>query len=109
MASVVREAGVGIATVFRHFPTETEPVDAVFIGRRDAYTAAVTAALKRNYGDGGASMGSTGKGRKRRADSTHGADAPSRSCTSRQVDVTSDAECMSNASLSRHPQRRGTA
>lgn len=45
MASVAREAGVGIATMFRRFPTKEELVDAVFIDRMTAYADAVTAAL----------------------------------------------------------------
>ncbi|MDX2933280.1 TetR/AcrR family transcriptional regulator [Streptomyces ipomoeae] len=45
MASVAREAGVGIATMFRRFPTKEELVDAVFSDRMDAYADAVTVAL----------------------------------------------------------------
>ncbi|MET9087667.1 helix-turn-helix domain-containing protein [Streptomyces sp. NPDC004237] len=45
MASVAREAGVGIATMFRRFPTKAELVDAVFIDRMDAYFEAVAIAL----------------------------------------------------------------
>ncbi|MFD6171648.1 TetR/AcrR family transcriptional regulator [Streptomyces coeruleorubidus] len=45
MASVAREAGVGIATMFRRFPTKEELVDAVFSDRMDAYADAVAAAL----------------------------------------------------------------
>ncbi|WP_330340260.1 TetR/AcrR family transcriptional regulator [Streptomyces sp. NBC_00557] len=45
MASVARETGVGIATLFRHFPTKEDLVAAVFAGRMDAYADAVTAAL----------------------------------------------------------------
>jgi AcrR family transcriptional regulator len=45
MASVAREAGVGIATVFRHFPTKEELVAAVFSDRMDAYADAVAVAL----------------------------------------------------------------
>ncbi|ADP78978.1 TetR/AcrR family transcriptional regulator [Pseudofrankia inefficax] len=45
MASVAREAGVGIATMFRRFPTKEELVAAVFADRMDAYVAAVAAAL----------------------------------------------------------------
>lgn len=45
MASVAREAGVGIATLFRRFPTKEELVAAVFADRMDAYVDAVTAAL----------------------------------------------------------------
>ncbi|MGP4011444.1 TetR/AcrR family transcriptional regulator [Streptomyces sp. 4N124] len=46
MASVAREAGVGIATMFRRFPTKEELVDAVFIDRMDAYADAVAVALE---------------------------------------------------------------
>lgn len=105
---MAREAGAGIAIAFRHSPTRTELADAIFIDHRDAYAAAVTAALERIYMPP-MSTGSTEKGRKRRAGSARAVDGPSLSHISRQVDVTSDAECMSNASLSRHPQRRGTA
>ncbi|MBD9724193.1 TetR/AcrR family transcriptional regulator [Streptomyces caniscabiei] len=45
MASVAREAGVGIATMFRRFPAKAELVDAVFIDRMGAYADAVTTAL----------------------------------------------------------------
>ncbi len=45
MASVAREAGVGIATMFRRFPTKEELVDAVFSDRMQAYADAVTAAM----------------------------------------------------------------
>jgi len=45
MASVAREAGVGIATVFRHFATKEELVAAVFTDRMDSYADAVDAAL----------------------------------------------------------------
>ena len=45
MASVAREAGVGIATMFRRFPTKEELVDAVFSDRMGAYVDVVTAAL----------------------------------------------------------------
>ncbi|MFI1735279.1 TetR/AcrR family transcriptional regulator [Streptomyces acidicola] len=45
MASVAREAGVGIATMFRRFPTKAELVDAVFSDRMGAYADAVAAAL----------------------------------------------------------------
>lgn len=46
MASVAREAGVGIATMFRRFPTKEELVDAVFSDRMGAYADAVTVALE---------------------------------------------------------------
>ncbi|WP_328482082.1 TetR/AcrR family transcriptional regulator [Streptomyces sp. NBC_00377] len=46
MASVAREAGVGIATMFRRFPTKEELVDAVFIDRMDAYADAVAVGLE---------------------------------------------------------------
>ncbi|MFD7608111.1 TetR/AcrR family transcriptional regulator [Streptomyces mirabilis] len=45
MASVARETGVGIATMFRHFPTKEELVAAVFADRMDAYADAVATAL----------------------------------------------------------------
>jgi AcrR family transcriptional regulator len=45
MASVAREAGVGIATLFRRFPTKEELVAAVFADRMDAYAEAVADAL----------------------------------------------------------------
>src|SRR6476619_3165969 len=45
MASVAREAGVGIATMFRRFPSKEELVDAVFSDRMGAYADAVTAGL----------------------------------------------------------------
>jgi AcrR family transcriptional regulator len=45
MASVAREAGVGIATILRHFPTKEDLVAAVFSDRLDAYADAVTVAL----------------------------------------------------------------
>ncbi|MGX1267892.1 TetR/AcrR family transcriptional regulator [Streptomyces phaeoluteigriseus] len=45
MASVAREAGVGIATMFRRFPTKEELVDAVFSDRMGAYADAVAVAL----------------------------------------------------------------
>lgn len=46
MASVARETGVGIATVFRHFPTKEALVAAVFSDRMDAYADAVATALE---------------------------------------------------------------
>jgi AcrR family transcriptional regulator len=46
MASVAREAGVGIATLFRRFPTKEGLVAAVFADRMDAYAAAVATALE---------------------------------------------------------------
>ena len=45
MASVAREAGVGIATLFRHFPAKEDLVTAVFADRMDAYAEAANAAL----------------------------------------------------------------
>jgi AcrR family transcriptional regulator len=44
MASVAREAGVGIATLFRHFPAKQDLVAAVFADRMDAYAQAAEAA-----------------------------------------------------------------
>jgi AcrR family transcriptional regulator len=45
MASVAREAGVGIATLFRRFPTKEDLVAAVFADRMDAYADVVAEAL----------------------------------------------------------------
>lgn len=45
MAAVSREAGVGKATLFRHFATVPELVSAAFADRMDAYVAATRAAL----------------------------------------------------------------
>ncbi|MFF1570840.1 TetR/AcrR family transcriptional regulator [Streptomyces sp. NPDC058293] len=45
MASVAREAEVGIATLFRHFPTKEELVVAVFSDRMEAYAQATAEAL----------------------------------------------------------------
>ncbi|WP_432187494.1 TetR/AcrR family transcriptional regulator [Streptomyces sp. Tue6028] len=45
MASVAREAGVGIATMFRRFPSKEELVAAVFADRMDAYVQATAEAL----------------------------------------------------------------
>ncbi|GHD29109.1 hypothetical protein GCM10010313_70550 [Streptomyces violarus] len=45
MPSVAREAGVGIATIFRRFPTKEELVAAVFSDRMDVYADAVAEAL----------------------------------------------------------------
>ncbi|MDT9700937.1 TetR/AcrR family transcriptional regulator [Streptomyces sp. P17] len=45
MASVAREAGVGIATLFRHFPSKEELVAAVFADRMEAYARATDEAL----------------------------------------------------------------
>jgi len=45
MASVAREAGVGIATLFRHFRGKEDLIAAVFADRMDAYVTAVNEAL----------------------------------------------------------------
>ncbi|WP_181783152.1 TetR/AcrR family transcriptional regulator [Pseudonocardia pini] len=45
MASIARRAGVGIATVFRRFPTREALVEAVFADRMTAYAQAVELAL----------------------------------------------------------------
>ena len=37
MASVARETGVGIATLFRHFPGKEDLVAAVFADRMEVY------------------------------------------------------------------------
>ena len=42
MASVARAAGVGIATLFRRFPTREDLIGAVFADTMNAYVAAVT-------------------------------------------------------------------
>jgi AcrR family transcriptional regulator len=46
MAAVAREAGVGIATVFRHFPTREELIAAVFADTMDTYLNAAATALE---------------------------------------------------------------
>lgn len=45
MASVAWDAGVGIATLFRRFPTREDLINAVFADRINGYVAAVTEAL----------------------------------------------------------------
>ncbi|MFG2794230.1 TetR/AcrR family transcriptional regulator [Streptomyces sp. NPDC048419] len=45
MASVAREAGVGIATLLRRFPAKPDLVAAVFADRMDAYAEAAATAL----------------------------------------------------------------
>lgn len=45
MAEIARRARVGIATLFRRFPTREDLIDAVFADRMDAYQSAVTTAL----------------------------------------------------------------
>ncbi|WP_327110509.1 TetR/AcrR family transcriptional regulator [Nocardia sp. NBC_01730] len=45
MASVAREAGVGKATLSRHFATREDLINAVFADRMDAYATATTEAL----------------------------------------------------------------
>lgn len=45
MSAVARAAGVGVATLFRRFPTREDLINAVFAGTMDAYVDAVTAAL----------------------------------------------------------------
>jgi AcrR family transcriptional regulator len=45
MASVAREAGVGKATLSRHFATREDLIDAVFADRMDAYLALTARAL----------------------------------------------------------------
>jgi AcrR family transcriptional regulator len=45
MSAVSRAAGVGIATLFRRFPTREDLINAVFAGTMDAYVDAVTTAL----------------------------------------------------------------
>jgi AcrR family transcriptional regulator len=45
MAALSRAAGVGVATLFRRFPTREDLINAVFADTMDAYVDAVTAAL----------------------------------------------------------------
>lgn len=45
MAAVAREAGVGKATLFRHFTTPQQLIDAVFADRMDAYVQATAESL----------------------------------------------------------------
>ena len=45
MASVARAAGVGIATLFRRFPTRDDLINAVFACTMNTYLDAVTTAL----------------------------------------------------------------
>ncbi|MEV5549865.1 helix-turn-helix domain-containing protein [Streptomyces sp. NPDC052309] len=45
MASVARQAGVGIATLFRRFPGKEDLVAAVFADRMEAYAQATAEAL----------------------------------------------------------------
>lgn len=45
MASVARQADVGIATLFRRFPTKEELIEAVFADRMEAYVDTVATAL----------------------------------------------------------------
>ena len=45
MASVARTAGVGIATLFRRFPTREDLISAVFADTMNTYLGAVTTAL----------------------------------------------------------------
>lgn len=45
MTAIARRAQVGIATLYRRFPTREDLVAAVFADRMDAYAAAITTAL----------------------------------------------------------------
>jgi AcrR family transcriptional regulator len=45
MTAIAREAGVGIATLYRRFPTREDLIGAVFDDRMDAYLAAISDAL----------------------------------------------------------------
>ncbi|MGX1675528.1 TetR/AcrR family transcriptional regulator [Streptomyces sp. NPDC055400] len=45
MAAIARQAGVGIATLYRRFPTREDLIGAVFADRMDAYADAITEAL----------------------------------------------------------------
>src|SRR6185437_11714807 len=46
MNEIARKAGVGIATLFRRFPTRDDLVAAVFADRMTAYAAAIDVALQ---------------------------------------------------------------
>ena len=46
MTEVARRAGVGIATLYRRFPTNDDLVAAVFVGKMDAYADVAEAALE---------------------------------------------------------------
>jgi AcrR family transcriptional regulator len=46
MAEVARRAGVGIATLFRRFPTREDLITATFAGKMAAYSAAIDTALR---------------------------------------------------------------
>ena len=45
MTAIARRAGVGIATLYRRFPTREDLIAAAFTDRMEAYSAAITTAL----------------------------------------------------------------
>ncbi|WP_262380125.1 TetR/AcrR family transcriptional regulator [Nonomuraea sp. PA05] len=51
LESIARQAGVGIGTLYRHFPTREDLVDAVYAAELDAVTASVPALLGQHPAD----------------------------------------------------------
>ncbi|WP_043627809.1 TetR/AcrR family transcriptional regulator [Nonomuraea candida] len=51
LEAIARQAGVGIGTLYRHFPTREDLVDAVYAAELDAVTASVPALLDRHPAD----------------------------------------------------------
>ncbi|GGL65859.1 TetR family transcriptional regulator [Streptomyces fumigatiscleroticus] len=51
LEAIAREAGVGIGTLYRHFPTREDLVDAVYATELDAVTASAPALLDRHPAD----------------------------------------------------------
>ncbi|MES4903507.1 MULTISPECIES: TetR/AcrR family transcriptional regulator [unclassified Streptomyces] len=51
LESIARQAGVGIGTLYRHFPTRESLVDAVYAAELDSVTASVPALLEQHPAD----------------------------------------------------------
>ncbi|MEW9552510.1 TetR/AcrR family transcriptional regulator [Nonomuraea sp. NPDC050783] len=51
LEAIARQAGVGIGTLYRHFPTREDLVDAVYAAELDAVTASVSTLLGRHPAD----------------------------------------------------------
>jgi AcrR family transcriptional regulator len=51
LEAIARQAGVGIGTLYRHFPTREDLVDAVYATELDAVTASVPALLDQHPAD----------------------------------------------------------
>ncbi|MEV0826789.1 TetR/AcrR family transcriptional regulator [Nonomuraea rubra] len=51
LEAIARQAGVGIGTLYRHFPTREDLVDAVYAAELDAVTASVPALLEQHPAD----------------------------------------------------------